>query len=68
MTKNEAKSMNEKYYMFSIHSYDGAATAYYKTFGRAYKAANKRAANGENVALFGHALNSFNDHDMLYCC
>ena len=66
--KAEAKEMNAKYYAFEIYSYDDGKSVYYKTFGRAYKAANKRAGMGDNVGLFGLALNSFNDRQMLYCC
>lgn len=64
----EAKEMNEKFYAFEIHSYDDGKSTYYKTFGRAYKAANNRAFKGDNVALFGLALGSFNDRQLLYCC
>ena len=64
----EAKEMNAKYFAFEIYSYDDGKSVYYKTFGRAYKAANNRAGKGDNVALFGLALNSFNYRQMLYCC
>lgn len=66
--KNEAKEMNAKFYAFVIYSHDTGESVYYKTFGRAYKAANNRAFNGDNVSLFGLALNSFNDRQLLYTC
>ena len=64
----EAKEMNAKYDYFAIQSYDDGSIKYYKTFGHAYKAANKRAGMGDNVALFGYAILGINDRDMLYCC
>ena len=64
----EAKAMNAKYYAFEILDYDTGKKEYYKTFGRAYKAANGRAYKGFNVGLYGLALCSFNDRELLYCC
>lgn len=66
--KVEAKEMNNKFYAFEIYSYDTGESIYYKTFGRAYKAANNRAYKGDNVSLFGLALCSFNDRQLLYTC
>ena len=65
----EAKQMNAQYDYFAVYCYDAPADRkFYHTFGRAYKAANARAAKGDNVALFGYQIGSFNDHDVLYCC
>ena len=64
----EAKEMNAKFYGFEIIDYDTGKRVYYKTFGRAYKAANARAYKGDNVSLFGLALNSFSPRQLLYTC
>lgn len=67
--KAEAKEMNAKYACFEVVSYDENRerkdSRFYNTFGRAYKAANHRAGQGENVELFGCY---YGLRESLYCC
>jgi hypothetical protein len=56
--KADAKKYNKKYAWFEVIPYENTdITRTYKSYGNAYRYADKRVREGENLAIYGCKFN-----------